>query len=128
MRQREQRLVVAFATTTAAMKLEKEAALAGLEGRLIPLPPVISAGCGLAFCTDLAEKEKAEHFLEQQQLAFYRVPGRRIFIGLCHFSSDGDRIISGVHQHGDKVCPDVSGRADNDCFHKKCLFSSNSFF
>ena len=70
MRQREQRLVVAFATTTAAMKLEKEAALAGLDGRIIPLPPVISAGCGLAFCTQPMRREAVRRLLAERQIPF----------------------------------------------------------
>lgn len=49
MRAKENRFVVAFSTTTDAMAAEKACREAGLSGRLIPLPRVISAGCGLAW-------------------------------------------------------------------------------
>ena len=73
MRKKEWKFLITFPTTTAAMKMENRAKEAALPGRLIPMPLAVSDGCGLAFCTDLAEKEKAETFLEQQQLAFSRV-------------------------------------------------------
>ena len=42
-------VVVGFATTDDAMALADEAARAGLRGRLIPIPRVLSAGCGMAW-------------------------------------------------------------------------------
>jgi hypothetical protein len=49
MREKKRYLVVAFHTTTQAMAFEKAAKSQGFTGRLIPLPGVISAGCGLAW-------------------------------------------------------------------------------
>ena len=46
---RVKKLVIAFAATTQAMKMEACAKAAGAAGRIIPLPPVIDAGCGLAW-------------------------------------------------------------------------------
>ena len=43
------RLIVAFHTTHDAIAFEAACAKAGAEGRLIPLPKEISAGCGLAW-------------------------------------------------------------------------------
>ena len=50
MRQKEMRLIVAFFTTHDAMSFEDYCHECGAEGRLIPLPKAISAGCGLAWC------------------------------------------------------------------------------
>ena len=49
MRRRERRLIVAFYTTHDAMAFEDFCLSRGAEGRLIPLPREISAGCGLAW-------------------------------------------------------------------------------
>ena len=50
MRKKTLKLVVAFHTTSEAM--------AGVPGRLIPLPTEISAGCGLAWCAELSDRER----------------------------------------------------------------------
>lgn len=49
MRKKERRLIVAFYTTHDAMAFEDYCLSSGGEGRLIPLPREISAGCGLAW-------------------------------------------------------------------------------
>ena len=48
-RTRKLRLVLTFDTTDAALLTERTARAAGLDGRLIPVPREISAGCGLAW-------------------------------------------------------------------------------
>lgn len=40
-------MLIAFDSSHAAMEAELLAQEAGLPGRLVPLPPAISAGCGL---------------------------------------------------------------------------------
>lgn len=49
LRKPQRRLVVTFHTTAEALKTEQLARQRGLEGRLIPVPQVLSAGCGLAW-------------------------------------------------------------------------------
>ncbi|MFT3984015.1 MAG: DUF3343 domain-containing protein [Lachnospiraceae bacterium] len=49
MLKKELRLVVTFKNTVDAMRMEEKAKEAGISGRLIPIPPQITAGCGLAF-------------------------------------------------------------------------------
>ena len=68
MRRKYLQLVVTFATTTAAMEMEQRAEKAEISGRLIPLPSEISAGCGLAWKTELSEKGTIVNFMEQQKL------------------------------------------------------------
>ena len=48
MRKKELRLVVTFHTTADAMAMEKACKEHEVNGRLIPVPRAISAGCGLA--------------------------------------------------------------------------------
>ena len=52
-----EKLVITFHTTTTAMAMESACKKAGTDGRLIPVPRVISAGCGLAWCSELASEE-----------------------------------------------------------------------
>ena len=65
MRKKERKLVVTFYTTADAMGLEKLCKEEGLPGRIIPVPRSISAGCGLAWCTELEQKEVIEAGLKR---------------------------------------------------------------
>ena len=58
MLKRTEKLVITFHTTTAAMTMENVCKDTGAAGRLIPVPRVISAGCGLAWCA-CPESEEA---------------------------------------------------------------------
>jgi hypothetical protein len=57
MRKKELKLVITFHTTADAMAMEKACKNEGAQGRLIPVPRAISAGCGLAWCADLTQRE-----------------------------------------------------------------------
>ena len=52
MRAKEPKIVVTFANTTDAMKMETVCTEKNVQGRMIPVPKVISAGCGLAWCSE----------------------------------------------------------------------------
>ena len=58
--------MLAFAATTQAMAMEKMCHDENINGRLIPLPPDIDAGCGLAWRMEPEEyalrKEKIINF------------------------------------------------------------------
>lgn len=57
MRKKELKLVVTFHTTADAMAMEKTCKENQISGRLIPVPRSISAGCGLAWCARLEDRE-----------------------------------------------------------------------
>ena len=57
MRKKELKLIITFHTTADAMAMEKVCKEADAPGRLIPVPRVISSGCGLAWCAELSERE-----------------------------------------------------------------------
>ena len=57
MRKKELKLVITFRTTTDAMAMERTCKENHVPGRLIPVPKAISAGCGLAWCADLSDRE-----------------------------------------------------------------------
>lgn len=65
MRKKELKLVVTFHTTADAMAMEKACVQTGAQGRLIPVPRAISAGCGLAWCAPLEERENLLAVMEK---------------------------------------------------------------
>ena len=68
MREKELRLVVTFHTTADAMAMEKACREHEIQGRLIPVPRSISAGCGLAWCAPPAERGKLCAILKEQEI------------------------------------------------------------
>ncbi len=54
---KEEKLVVTFYTTMQAMAMEDMCKQNHVKGRLIPVPPSIFSGCGLAWCSDLCEED-----------------------------------------------------------------------
>lgn len=64
---KEMKLVITFHTTTEAMAMEAACKAASADGRLIPVPRCISAGCGLAWCACLdSEKMLRTLMLEHE--------------------------------------------------------------
>ena len=62
---KERKIVITFHTTTEAMAMEKTCKDAGAEGRIIPVPRAISAGCGLAWCAKPESRAALEELMEQ---------------------------------------------------------------
>ena len=58
---KQERLVITFYTTAAAMGMERICKEAGADGRLIPVPGFITADCGLAWC---AKNESEDTLLD----------------------------------------------------------------
>lgn len=66
MRKKELKLVITFHTTADAMAMEKACREQEVPGRFIPVPRSISAGCGLAWCAPLSEREHLGTVMQQQ--------------------------------------------------------------
>lgn len=60
MREKTQKLIVTFHTTTAAMAMERYCMANGVPGRLIPVPREITAGCGMAWCAPVSDRAAVE--------------------------------------------------------------------
>lgn len=65
MRKKELKLVVTFHTTADAMAMEKACKEQNVPGRIIPVPRAISAGCGLAWCAELSDRELIAEMMKQ---------------------------------------------------------------
>ena len=64
MRKKELKLVITFHTTADAMAMEKLCRQKSIPGRLIPVPSILSAGCGLSWCADPSQKEAVQKAIE----------------------------------------------------------------
>ncbi|MBQ2446260.1 MAG: DUF3343 domain-containing protein [Oscillospiraceae bacterium] len=70
MRRKELCILLTFSTTTEAMAMEAHASAHGLPGRLIPVPTVIHAGCGVCWKAPIAEKPRILAAMEKEQLPY----------------------------------------------------------
>ena len=70
MREKTVKTVLTFATTSDAMAFEAAAREHAIPGRIIPVPSDISAGCGLAWCADAADRETLLRSARSHALAF----------------------------------------------------------
>ena len=68
MREKQERFVVTFATTTGAMAMERACRDAGLPGRLIPVPQSITAGCGMCWAAPRSAREALEALVIRERL------------------------------------------------------------
>lgn len=68
MRSKELHLIVTFHTTTEAMAFEKYCKAMNIPGRLIPVPVMITAGCGLAWMVNPKHKEEIRALMEKFSL------------------------------------------------------------
>ena len=64
MREKQQRLVVAFHTTADAMAAERLCHQHGLEGRLISVPRCITSDCGIAWSAPPELRQTLESSLD----------------------------------------------------------------
>ncbi len=68
MRRKIDKLVIAFHTTADAMKMESICKKESVGERLIPVPREISAGCGMAWCADPADRDRIEVLMQDNQI------------------------------------------------------------
>ncbi len=57
-------LVITFHTTAGAMAMERKCRAAGIDGRLIPVPRTITAGCGMAWRSAPSERARLVELLQ----------------------------------------------------------------
>ena len=67
------KLVIGFATTSNAMAMELFAKKNMLSGKLIPVPKELSAGCGLAWQSNLDDKEELIRILEDGNISWEKM-------------------------------------------------------
>ena len=65
---KQEKLVITFYTTTAAMAMEKICREVGADGRIIPVPGSISADCGLAWCAKKESEDDLGSLMKQHNI------------------------------------------------------------
>ncbi len=68
MRERTEKCVVTFRTTTGAMAMERACRAAAVPGRLIPVPRAITAGCGMCWAAPPDAREAVEALVIRERL------------------------------------------------------------
>ena len=67
------KLIITFHTTTDAMAMEACCKAAAADGRLIPVPRSISAGCGLAWCAAPDSEDALRALMRRDGIVFQDV-------------------------------------------------------
>lgn len=73
MRIKKQRIIITFASTTSAMAMEKICKEEGADGRIIPVPRCITAGCGLSWSAKPQSKVELLNLMEKHNLNFENI-------------------------------------------------------
>ena len=68
MRERTEKCVVTFRTTTGAMAMERLCREQGVPGRLIPVPRSVTAGCGMCWAAPREAREAVEDLVVKEHL------------------------------------------------------------
>ena len=68
MRERTEKCVVTFRTTTGAMAMEELCRESNVPGRLIPVPRSITAGCGICWAAPREAREAVEALVMKEHL------------------------------------------------------------
>ena len=63
-------MVVSFDTTEDVMDIEAKAPTIGLPGRVIPVPPEIEAGCGMAWSVPLDESDDLAQKMDDASIEY----------------------------------------------------------
>lgn len=66
----KKRLYISFYTTSEAMATEKVTKEYQIPGRLVPIPRNISAGCGMAFMTNIEHQNILYEILNQEDIEY----------------------------------------------------------
>lgn len=73
MLKKEKRLIITFYTTTQAMAMEQVCKQCQAPGRIIPVPPSVQAGCGLAWSVPVEKKQELMMVMEENKLSYERM-------------------------------------------------------
>ena len=73
-------MVVSFDTTEAVMEMEERAGILGIPGRIIPIPPEIDAGCGMAWAVPVDDAEDLAFKLKDGGIRFASIDLAELFV------------------------------------------------
>lgn len=62
------KVIVTFTTTSEALKMEKACRKNHIKGKLIPVPREISAGCGMAWSSEIELKDSLLKIVDENSI------------------------------------------------------------
>lgn len=65
---KQEYLIITFSDTTTAIYMERVCKEDGMDGRMIPLPREISAGCGLSWATVEKDRNRWATYLKEKNI------------------------------------------------------------
>lgn len=68
-----EKILITFFTTTAAMNMESVCKSVNADGRIIPVPGFISAGCGLGWCAAPESEEELTKIMLDNNIEYQAV-------------------------------------------------------
>lgn len=68
-----EKVVITFYTTTDAMAMEQVCKEENADGRLIPVPTAITAGCGLAWCSEPEKESKLREIMQNNEINWQEI-------------------------------------------------------
>ena len=69
----EKNLYVTFYTTAEAMATEQACKERNISGKLVPVPRVLSAGCGISWKAQPEDREKIESMLQEEDIEWEEI-------------------------------------------------------
>lgn len=68
--EKTKKIIISFHSLSDALKLEKYCKLEKIKGRLIPIPREISAGCGMAWASEINLKENLLIIIDKYKIEY----------------------------------------------------------
>lgn len=62
------KVIITFSSTSESLKMEKICRKNGIKGRLIPVPREISAGCGMAWSSEIDLKDELLKIIDNNNI------------------------------------------------------------
>ena len=66
-------ILITFKETADALYMERVCRKDGMEGRIIPLPKSIDAGCGLSWASGDRDSGRWEKYMEERKIVYDRI-------------------------------------------------------
>lgn len=68
MTKKTMKIIISFDTISDAMAMEKLCKIEDIKGKLIPIPREISAGCGVAWSSEIKEEENIMNIIKNNKI------------------------------------------------------------
>lgn len=67
------KIIISFHSISEVLKFEKECKKFKIKGRVIPIPREISAGCGMAWCSEIEMEDKINELIKDSKIELDKI-------------------------------------------------------